>query len=145
MVQMKDGGCASFQRNVIYLMISGEASARRSLGSWVKPRERLDEVAVSSSPEAGKPPAALCSCDPTTPKMFPLSPCCTWHTSEPRTADGALRESCGCLPPAPGSCHWRNRDIIQKEGEQEEKRGWDNGAGVEGQSVKQKRRPENRA
>lgn len=69
------------------------------------------------------------------------------HLAHIRTgaADGALRESCGCLPPAPGSCHWRNRDITQKEGEQEEKRGWDNGAGVGGQSGKQKRRPENRA
>lgn len=59
MGQMKDGVGASFQRNVICLMILGEASARRSLRSWVKPRERHEEVVASSGLEVAKPRAAL--------------------------------------------------------------------------------------
>lgn len=63
-----------------------------------------------------------CSCD--TPKMLPLSPCCTWHPPQPGTAGRAWQESCGCLSPQLGpNTVGTERSYGKKDG----KKKWKNG------------------
>lgn len=142
MVQMKDGDCVSIQRNISYLTILGKVSAHRSLGSWVKPSGSQGEVAASSKPDTGKPPAALQLWHPQnapTVPMLHLAPTPTWDCRQSLAGELWLP-----VPPT-GTYHCGNGEIIRQEGWQEEMKEWDKRAGVKGQSVKEKQRPEHRA
>lgn len=101
----------SFRRD-LPLQISQEKGEAQGKSGRAPARYCRDGNTTCNSAAATPPPMSLL------PSSYSI-----WHTSETGTANRPLQYNPWLPPFTPGNCHWKNWEIIWKEGKQEEMTG----------------------